>query len=214
MSRQACAPSPISQIHPFPSEDAATGLPIPALFRAQAEKAVATAAREQAPLTLLALDVDGLAGVNENFGRATGDAALRLVGLSLGLSCRRADLPTRLGDDDFLVLAPWATGAAGVIIARRVQETLGRLLVERGCAARSLTVSVGIADLERVDAADLQALQQAATAALVHAKVSSKHGGGVALAPRRTAAAPRMGARRAVALTDAIEMPAQVVDEV
>lgn len=61
---------------------------------------------QQQPLSLLALDLDNFATINQAYGHAEGDAVLQAVSHVLLLNLRRQDLLCRLAGDRFVVLLP------------------------------------------------------------------------------------------------------------
>ncbi len=64
------------------------------------------ARRSQAPLSLVVGDLDGLARVNDELGRAAGDEALRHVAAALNAAKRSFDAAARVGGEEFALLAP------------------------------------------------------------------------------------------------------------
>src|ERR1700726_648202 len=64
------------------------------------------ATRNGHPLTILALDLDGLKRVNDRFGHQAGDELIRSFAERLNKVIRGSDLAVRLGGDEFLVLLP------------------------------------------------------------------------------------------------------------
>lgn len=61
---------------------------------------------QQQPLSLLALDLDNFAAINQAYGHAEGDAVLQALSHLLLLNLRRQDLLCRLAGDRFVVLLP------------------------------------------------------------------------------------------------------------
>lgn len=74
------------------------------------------------PLTVLALDVDDLRGVNNRGGHAAGDALLRAIVDHVRCGLRPGDEMGRLGGDEFLVVLPGADHGVGDVVARRLAE--------------------------------------------------------------------------------------------
>ena len=73
------------------------------------ERLVAEMARAQrlkTCLTVLMMDLDELKRINDRWGHAAGDLALRTFGERLGKAIRGSDLAVRIGGDEFVVLLP------------------------------------------------------------------------------------------------------------
>ncbi|MDJ0741344.1 MAG: sensor domain-containing diguanylate cyclase [Gammaproteobacteria bacterium] len=61
-------------------------------------------ARNKIPASLIFLDLDGFKNINDSFGHAEGDRALRLFADTLRDTFRESDVVARLGGDEFAVL--------------------------------------------------------------------------------------------------------------
>jgi len=61
--------------------------------------------RYRQPFGIVALDIDGLEGINERYGHTVGDEVLRAVARTLLLGSRASDVPGRLDGDTFVVIA-------------------------------------------------------------------------------------------------------------
>jgi diguanylate cyclase (GGDEF)-like protein len=137
------------------------------------------------PLSLLLIDVDRLKLINDRYGHAGGDAALRSVAHSLETTCRGADVVARFGGDEFAVMLPSTSAAEAAILAERLLSTVERDSAPTG---RAISVSVGVAEALPGDTAD--EVCEAADRALYRSKWNGRRrvtvAGGVARAPRAT----------------------------
>lgn len=108
-------------------------------FEQELERELARAARRHTPLCLIALDLDGLKAVNDQFGHAAGDRLLREAASAWQAELRAADLLARIGGDEFVALLPDCAPSD----AERVAERLRRV------TPRKRTSSIGIACWDR-----------------------------------------------------------------
>ena len=104
--------------------DALTGLFNRRFLEETLNHEVARASRGHTSFGVLMFDVDNFKELNDNFGHAAGDAALREVGKTLALRLRAQDVACRFGGDEFIVVMPETTlENAG----HKATELLGRL---------------------------------------------------------------------------------------
>ncbi|WP_084332393.1 GGDEF domain-containing protein [Pseudomonas chlororaphis] len=82
--------------------------------------------RQQQPLSLLALDLDNFAAINQDFGHAEGDAVLQALSHLL-LNLRRQDLLCRLAGDRFVVLLPNTGESQARLLAQELQQAVRSL---------------------------------------------------------------------------------------
>ncbi|MEM9468992.1 MAG: GGDEF domain-containing protein [Pseudomonadota bacterium] len=73
---------------------------------------------------LLLIDLDGFKDINDTYGHAAGDAALKLVAKTLHMDIRKMDVAGRLGGDEFVVLFTNTTKAEA---ESRVEQLIHRL---------------------------------------------------------------------------------------
>lgn len=149
--------------------DALTGLPNRRELKARLELELGRARRYGSTVSVLVLDVDGLKAINDQWGHLRGDAALRAVADALTQSCRQADLASRYGGDEFVVLAPSTTSAEALELAERLARRLRQPLSGSG-PWNAPRISVGIAD--STAASTPESLLSAADAALYRAKAA------------------------------------------
>jgi diguanylate cyclase (GGDEF)-like protein len=67
---------------------------------------ISRAQRHGRPLTILLMDIDALKQVNDKYGHAAGDTALKGFADRLQRAIRGSDLAVRLGGDEFMALLP------------------------------------------------------------------------------------------------------------
>jgi diguanylate cyclase (GGDEF)-like protein len=67
---------------------------------------VARSERNSDPLAVLLLDLDYFKDINDQFGHAAGDTALKEFSRRLKRAIRACDIPVRIGGDEFLIILP------------------------------------------------------------------------------------------------------------
>ena len=150
-------------------QDPLTGLPGRRLLNDRFSVAVAHAIRQRQKLALLLLDLDGLAEINEKWGRGVGDDLIRSMGALLERTLRQGDTIARLGGDDFTVLLPGVKKDEDVaVIAEKLRLAL-RNPFSIGGRELTATASIGIA-LHPDDGPDIESLLRCAHIALGRAK--------------------------------------------
>jgi diguanylate cyclase (GGDEF)-like protein len=91
------------------------------------------------PGCLLIVDMNDLKGLNDRFGRAMGDLALRETARVLRGALRTPDVCCRTGGDEFMILLPETDSAGARPVIARV-----RAAVMREGASRDLPISVSV----------------------------------------------------------------------
>lgn len=162
--------------------DAVTGLFNRHYFDSALEQSVQRARAQVMPLVVLMLDIDSFKPVNDRFGHAAGDRALKTVAQRLCASVRGSDSVARYGGDELVVLMPDTDLTIARRIAERLRHSVEATPVEAmpikgragDVAALRITVSIGIAALETGDI-DGAALLARADSALFVAKRAGRN---------------------------------------
>jgi len=101
------------------------------------------ARRTEQSLSVIVVDIDRFKEINDGFGHAAGDGALRAVGASMLDSKRSWDSAARIGGEEFAILAPDTDEHGAYILAERMRTALQASFEQAGPAP--LTASFGIA---------------------------------------------------------------------
>ncbi len=105
--------------------DTLTGLPNRRMFNERLRLEIKKAARDQLPMALIFIDLDGFKHVNDTLGHDFGDILLRQVAERLIQNVRNTDTVARLGGDEFTVILSELKDPGDVV--RIVQEVLHSL---------------------------------------------------------------------------------------
>ncbi len=101
------------------------------------------------PHSVLMLDLDKFKSVNDTHGHDVGDKVLVAVAEVLRESCRAADLPGRLGGEEFAVILSGTAVPAALHVAERIRAGVQALAVPLSDGGfLRVTTSVGVADLD------------------------------------------------------------------
>lgn len=141
--------------------DELTGLLNRRGFLALAEQQLKIARRANRPLMMFYADLDGLKSINDQFGHAEGDRALKRVASVLRETFRSSDLIARLGGDEFTVLAIDAPVDHQPGITSRLKENIERNNLQNSGGQLSLSVGIAIFDPSQPNADLVQLLAQA-----------------------------------------------------
>ena len=99
------------------------------------------------PIAALMVDIDHFKSVNDTYGHDVGDKVLQAVAGSLRGRLRPADVLSRHGGEEFLVVLPAADRALALGIAERLRQSIADqpITLPGGVAPLQVTVSIGLA---------------------------------------------------------------------
>jgi diguanylate cyclase (GGDEF)-like protein len=123
--------------------DTLTNLPNRAATMAAISRQIETCLAEQRTGALLYIDLDHFKAINDNFGHAGGDAALRHAAELMREVVDPDMIVGRLGGEEFVVFAPDATRAGSVAMA--ILIGLRSTTARHGDHAIPVTASIGMA---------------------------------------------------------------------
>lgn len=149
--------------------DALTGLHNRRYFHETLAREVARAHRYGRQLALIVFDLDDFKAINDRIGHLSGDAVLAETAERVREAVRTADIPCRVGGDEFAVVLPESSTHDADQLYHRLRGAVSSRPV--GQAGR-LFLSAGIAELQRDD--DPTAFFERADEALYRAKELGK----------------------------------------
>jgi len=135
------------------------------LLQEEARRAV----RSMRPFSVLMVDADYFKAINDRFGHAAGDEALRHLAQILRGQMRDVDRVGRFGGEEFIVLLPGTSATEALNAAERLRDALVRRPWAWQGESLRLTVSTGVAAW-RGPNDEVELLLKRADAALYRAK--------------------------------------------
>ncbi len=100
---------------------------------------IGLAHRHATPLSLAFLDIDHFKSINDSYGHASGDAALRVFAECIRSCIRDTDVVARYGGDEFMLILSNTPLAGARLVAERLRRAVEALEFRtpagaRGCA--------------------------------------------------------------------------------
>ena len=117
-------------------------------FLRELQRTLAYCERYGAAAALVFFDMDGFKAINDQYGHAAGDAALRAVAETLARHVRESDLVGRLGGDEFAVVLAQVDAEAALAKARQLQLLVEAEPLVLGDRQVSLRLSFGVRSFE------------------------------------------------------------------
>ena len=122
--------------------DGLTGLYNRRYFEEYLKKEVTRALRQKQAFSVIGLDLDHLKEINDKFGHAFGDLAIKTVAGVLKKNARSIDTAARMGGEEFNVILPGVDSSGAMIAAERIRKALED---EKLDTIGHITASIGVA---------------------------------------------------------------------
>ena len=123
--------------------DSLTGLANRRMLEETLPREVSRAGRLNENLSVIFVDVDHFKQINDDFGHKAGDQVLAQLGAIFKGQLRSYALAARFGGDEFVLLLPGNTKEEAIVIAERIRENIGALVMPE--YPRQVAVTMGIA---------------------------------------------------------------------
>ena len=171
----------VAELEVLATRDSLTGVANLRHFHHLAGLELDHARRMGRSFALLALDIDHFKSVNDQWGHAAGDEALKAFVAACRVALREYDILGRVGGEEFAVALPNTAPDGARVIAERLRRQVEEMVVRPAKGQMfDLTVSVGVvacgaSDPPSTAALDIPALLAQADAALYRAKAAGRN---------------------------------------
>ncbi len=128
--------------------DNLTGLYNRRHFEEVTEVELESCRRHGEALSLVLLDIDHFKRVNDTYGHAAGDEALREIARLIRDNVRITDLPCRIGGEEFVVACRTTDREEARMLAEKLRQVIMDTPIELGAATLSITISIGLATVD------------------------------------------------------------------
>jgi diguanylate cyclase (GGDEF)-like protein/PAS domain S-box-containing protein len=125
-----------------------------------AEREFNIAARYRPPFSMILFDVDYFKQINDTFGHAVGDQALKNISQVVCAEIRSADMIGRYGGDEFVILLPGTSAQEALPLAERIHASVAAMRMDTDKGPLTVTISIGIAQTIHDDASGSGQVQQ------------------------------------------------------
>ncbi len=126
--------------------DLLTELPNRRAFMERLGHEWARAQRYNSVFSLIMADIDLFKRVNDTYGHMIGDKVLKQVTKIFTEQCRKPDLPTRYGGEEFAIIVPNESQQKAASLAERFRREIEDLTMQIEGKTIRITVSFGVAD--------------------------------------------------------------------
>lgn len=164
----------VSRLQSLAATDALTGLVNRRQFNHQLEAEIARTKRYRSPLSLALFDIDDFKKINDFYGHTTGDRILREMGQLILENVRESDIAARYGGEEFALILPETSQMDAYDLLERLRAIIERTVFCLPDNPMTVTVSVGVAQLDASKAQSYEIVERA-DAALYEAKKQGKN---------------------------------------
>jgi two-component system chemotaxis response regulator CheY len=136
----------LSREEALATRDSLTGLPNRRALSERVRVELSRAARARTSVGLILMDLDHFKRINDEFGHAAGDQALRQVAEVLQKGKRDYDFAGRWGGEEFLVVLPGTSLPQTAMVAERIRKAIETVRLDLDGTGRvELKASLGVA---------------------------------------------------------------------
>jgi len=162
------------QLRKLATTDSLTGAFNRRHFYTLAENEISRAQRNGQPLTFMALDIDHFKKINDTFGHAGGDEALKRAVERISAQLRSIDILARFGGEEFSICVPETSSEGAMVLAERIRQEIADMSVEWEVISFGFTISIGVSEW-RADDGNIDDVLERADQGLYQAKTRGRN---------------------------------------
>lgn len=144
----------LAEIERLVDVDCIAPIPNRRAFMRRLSWAITMHERYEHPSTILYFDINDFKAINDQYGHAAGDIAIRHVSQLLGNTMRESDFLARIGGDEFAVIMYYANEDAAKMRGAKIAETLHNTPFMFNGKPVHITASYGYHSLHQGDDAE------------------------------------------------------------
>lgn len=164
----------MAEIEYLSTHDSLTGLVNRRTMERRLDTEIDRSRRYGTPCSVVIIDIDHFKDVNDTHGHLSGDEVLLEIAKVLRDALRSSDTACRYGGDEFVLVLP-ETGAGGAsILSERIRDRLASTSMSIRGKKLSITVSIGLTELQGDKRTRLELLNEA-DQALYACKLSGRN---------------------------------------
>ena len=104
--------------------------------------------RTEQPCSLIMFDIDFFKNINDEYGHQAGDEVIRVTADQVRSKIRGTDIPGRYGGEEFGIILIDTVADDAQIMAERLRNAIGSLVVEYEGEEISYTISLGVSEIQ------------------------------------------------------------------
>ena len=162
------------QLERLASTDPLTGLYNRRHFLVALEAEWSRFQRYYRSLSVLMVDIDHFKSINDRYGHAVGDEAIKAMADACLQGKRKSDIVGRVGGEEFAILLPETSLSRARIVAERIRKRIAAQTLKAHEAHFQISASIGVAEA-LVSMSGMDALMIAADQALYQAKAQGRN---------------------------------------
>jgi len=144
-------------------------------FNEESNEVIKRAKNKNKKTTIILLDIDNFKSINDSYGHAVGDEAIREVSNIIKNQSRQEDILARYGGEEFIMLMPEASINDTYKLAERIRISLEKTKIEiTNNTSIYVTISIGVSEV-CYEESDIQESINKADKALYEAKNNGRN---------------------------------------